>query len=123
MEYLSQSNDNSENVPVDEKYKFVDDLSVLEIVSLLNVGLASHNPKHIVPNNINDQNQFIPSEHLKSQKYVNEIDEWTIKNKMMLNPKKTKNIIFNFSNQYSVPLQYSSLQCKLRSQGSIHQSN
>lgn len=100
LEYLSQSNDNSENVPVDERFKFIDDLTVLEIISLLNVGLASHNPKVNVPNDININNQMIPPEHLKTQKYVNDIDEWTKKNKMMLNPKKTKNIIFNFSKQY-----------------------
>ena len=103
LEYLSQSNDNSENVPVDKKFKFVDDLSVIEVISLLNVGLASHNPKMNVPNNINHDNQFIPAEHLKSQEYVNQISDWTDAKKMELNPKKTKNILFNFStlNQFT----------------------
>ena len=53
-----------------------------------------------VPNNININNQIIPPEHLQTQKYVTDIDEWTTKNKMMLNPKKTKNILFNFSREY-----------------------
>ena len=99
LEYLSQSNDNSNNVPVDERFKFVDDLTVLETISLLNVGLASHNSKFNVPNNINTHNLMIPPEHLKTQQYVNEIGQWTINNKMMLNPKKTQNMIFNFSKQ------------------------
>ena len=35
LEYLSQSNDNSENVPVDDKFKFMEDLTLLEIINLL----------------------------------------------------------------------------------------
>ena len=36
---------------------------------------------------------------MKTQQYVDEIANWTERNKMMLNPKKTQNIIFNFSKQ------------------------
>ena len=43
LEYLSQSNDNADNVPVQDRFKFVDDLTVLEIIHLLNIGLASVN--------------------------------------------------------------------------------
>ena len=32
LEYLSQSNDNADLVSVDDRFKFVDDLSVSEIV-------------------------------------------------------------------------------------------
>ena len=35
-------------------------------------------------------NQFIPSDSLKTQKYVEDINDWTEKDKMLLNPKKTK---------------------------------
>ena len=33
-EYLSQTNDNAECVPVEDRYKFVDDLSTVEIINL-----------------------------------------------------------------------------------------
>ena len=49
LEYLSQSNDNSEKVPVDDRYKFMDDLTLLEFISLLDVGLASFNIRAQVP--------------------------------------------------------------------------
>ena len=42
-EYLSQSNDNADSVPVEDRFNFVDDLSPIEIIYLLNVGLASYN--------------------------------------------------------------------------------
>ena len=40
-EYLAQSNNNANCVNEDERFKFVDDLSTLEKINLLIVGLAS----------------------------------------------------------------------------------
>ena len=75
----------------------MDDLTVLEVILLANVGLASHNIKSNIPNNIANHNQFIPSEHLKTQEYLRKIDNWTEENKMKLNEKKTTNMVFNFT--------------------------
>ena len=74
--------------------KFMDDLTILDIILLANVGMDSHNTRHQVPSNIIYNNQFIPSSYLKTQTYVQDIDEWTEKNKMKLNEKKTKNMIY-----------------------------
>ena len=87
-------------VPVEDRAKFMDDLTILEVIYLANVGLASHNIKHNVPTNIANHNQFIPSEHLKTQEYVGTIDNWTEENQMKLNEKKTTNMIFNFTNNH-----------------------
>merc|ERR1712079_971427 len=95
--FLSQSNSIASSVPVDVRYKFVDDLTIMERISLINVGLATYNVKTHVPSHIADHNQIIPSEHLKSQKYMEDIKTWTDDNKMKLNENKTKNMIFNFS--------------------------
>ena len=95
LEYLSQSNDNADNVPLEDRFKFVDDLSILEVIHLLTVGLASVNIRRTVPSNVAGHNQIIPAENLKTQKYVTEINEWTEKKMMLLNPKKTKIMIFN----------------------------
>ena len=78
----------------------MDDLSVLEKIYLLIIGLASINPKFTVPSDIPVHNQFIPPEHLKSQTYLNQIKEWTDNQKMVLNEKKTKVMIFNFTDNY-----------------------
>ena len=75
----------------------MDDLSILEFILLTNIGLASHNPKLNVPSNIPYHNQIIPSEHLITPQYLREINEWTESKKMMLNQKKTKSLIFNFT--------------------------
>ena len=100
LEYLSQSNLNAECVGQDERFKFVDDLTVLEIINILNVGLSSFNVRHQVPSDIPDHNQFIPAQNLKSQEYLDSINIWTHKQKMKINEEKTKAMIFNFTNNY-----------------------
>ena len=62
--FLSQTNDNPEDSGSDEIYKFVDDKSVIEIINLFSIGLASHNVKARVPSDIPASNMFIPREQL-----------------------------------------------------------
>ena len=110
-EYLSQSNDNAECVDKDDRFKFVDDLSFLEIIYLLNVGLSTYNVHREVPSDIPTHNQFIESRNLKTQAQLNEIEKWTKNQKMKLNEKKTKTMIFNFSkkHQFTTRLQVNSV--------------
>ena len=67
-EYQSQSNDNADCATEDDRFKFVDDLTVLEIINLLSIGIASYNIKLHVPSDIPTHNQYIPKENLVSQK-------------------------------------------------------
>ena len=99
-EYLSQSNDNADCVEEQDRFKFVDDLSFLEIIYLLNIGISSYNIKAHVPSDIPTHNQFIQNSNLKSQNYLEKINQWTIKQKMKLNVKKTKTMLFNFSKKH-----------------------
>ena len=99
-EYLVQSNDNAACVDPDYRFKFVDDLTVLEKVNLLLIGLASFNCHQSVPSDIPSHNQFIPAENLQSQEYLRKIQEWTERQKMVLNQKKTKVMLFNFTEKY-----------------------
>ena len=99
-EYLSQSNDNANSVNENERFKFVDDLTFLEVIDLLNIGLATYNVKKHVPSNIPTHNQIIPAKQLKSQQHLNVINDWTKNKKMKINEKKTKNIIFNFTKKF-----------------------
>ena len=99
-EYLAQSNSNANCVDNQYRFKFVDDLTTLEKVNLLVTGLTSFNIKLSVPNDIPTHNQFIPQENLQSSKTIENIKEWTKNQKMMLNQKKTKIMLFNFTNNY-----------------------
>ena len=100
LEYLSQSDDCAAGVNESERFRFLDDLSILEIINLLTVGLTSFNLKHQVPNDVAIHNQFIDSRVLKSQEWLSEINTWTQNQKMKINGQKTKNMIFNFSDKY-----------------------
>ena len=100
LEYLSQSNNNADFVNEADRFKFVDDLTILEIVNLLSIGLTCYNVKAQVPSDIIQSNQFIPPTNLKSQDYLNQISEWTKNQKMVINERKSKNMIFNFTKNY-----------------------
>ena len=99
-EYDSQSNDNADFLLPEDKYKFVDDLSMLEIINLIAVGLAAYNFKQHVASDVGINQLFLPSENIASQSYMNNICDWTEKNQMQLNERKTKVMIFNRTNKY-----------------------
>ena len=80
LEFLSQNNDSADMVPEDSRFKFIDDLSLLEILDLLCIGIASYNIKGHIPSDVPVHNQIIPSKNLKSQMWLDEINQWTEKN-------------------------------------------
>ena len=97
-EYLSQSNENANCVDRDDRFKFMDDLTILELVNLTTIAITQYNMNDHVPSDISsDHNQFIHPSQLKSQENLEKINNWTKTQKMKLNTKKTKNMIFNFT--------------------------
>ena len=73
LEYSAQSNESANSVHKDSKFKFVDDLTDLEKIYILTIGLTSFNTKLQTPNNINEGNLFIPNENLKTQTILYQI--------------------------------------------------
>ena len=96
----SKTNNNLDFVDEELRFNYFDDLSVLEIVNLLSIGIASHNSKHQVPSNIPSHNQFVPAAYLKSKQYLENIHQWSEDHKMQLNVEKSKAMIFNFTHNY-----------------------
>ena len=99
---MSQSNDSADCVCEQNRIKFIDDLTILEVFNLLTVGLSSYNVKQQVPSDVLENNQFIDPVNLKSQGYLDEISEWTKNQKMMINKKKSKSMIFQVYQEFSV---------------------
>ena len=85
-EFDSQTNRNADCVPEDDRFKFVD---------LINIGIASHNFKQQVPNDIPFHGKIIPASHLKSQAYVQNVNQWTKNQEMIISKNKTKAMIVN----------------------------
>ena len=69
-------------------------------MNLLTVGITSYNIKQHIPSDVAVHNQFIPPENLKSQNWLNQINNWTNNQKMLINENKTKNMVFNFTKKY-----------------------
>ena len=99
-EFLSQTNNNADCVPEDDRFKFIDDLTTIEVINLLTIGLSSFNFKQQVASDIPTHGQFIDSKNLKSQQYLNSINDWTENQKMIISQKKTKAMFFNFTNNH-----------------------
>ena len=100
LEYLSQSNDNVDYLSSEEKFKFIDDLSVLEMVNLVASGLSSYNFKQHVASDIGTHGQYLPSQNILSQTYMDKINEWTGDKQMALNTSKTKYMVINFTKKF-----------------------
>ena len=100
IEYLSQTNDCADFLTNEEKYRFIDDLSIIEIINLISVGISSYNSKVQVPSDIIEENTYIPPENITSQKSLDLIEQWTKNKKMKLNFRKSKYMTFNFTKNY-----------------------
>ena len=100
LEYKANSNDNADHVPTDMRFKFVDDLSLLEKLNLILLGLCSYNFKNHVASDIGQNQKYLPSENILSQQYLNKIETWTEANKMKLNVRKSNVMIFNFTDDF-----------------------
>ena len=92
--YLVNSNDNTDFLEDDEKFKYVDDLSMLEFVCLTGL-LCEYNFKLNVASDIGIDSYLLPPANIEMQDFLNQVDSWTDENQMVWNIKKTKYIIFN----------------------------
>ena len=99
-EYLSQNNDNVDFLDLSEKFKFIDDLSTLEIIILLSIGLASYDFQCHVPSDVGIDHFYLDPNYLQSQEYLKKISKWTEQKQMQLNTKKTNYMLFNFTKKY-----------------------
>ena len=100
FEYLSQSNSNANCVDPELRWKWVDDLTILEIINLINIGMSCFNVKSEVPNDINIHKNYIHKSELLTYTNLKTINDWTSNQKMKLNIKKTNYMIFNFTEKY-----------------------
>ena len=96
-EFLSQTNDNADCEPLDDRFKFVDDLTTLEIINLINIGISSFRMQNQVPSDIPTHGQYVEGRKLKSQKYLDQINTWTKDHKMVISAKKTNLTLLRIS--------------------------
>ena len=96
IEYFVQSNDNADCVEPDKRFKYVDDLSILELV-LLSGLLTEYNFRQHVASDIGINEYYVPATSLRTQQNIDQISTWTKSNLMQLNVNKTNYMIFSRS--------------------------
>ena len=82
---MVQSNDNANTVKPEDRYKYIDDLSVLQLV-LLSGLLVDYNVRQHVA--FGTDMKFLPSEKYSMQGHLDYISSWTDNNLMKLNEAK-----------------------------------
>ena len=93
IEYLVQSNDNADIVPPEDRFKYIDDLSVLQLV-LLSGLLVEYNFHQHVASDVGIGMKYLPAETYNTQDHLNFISNWTDENLMMLNEAKCSYMVF-----------------------------
>ena len=94
IEYTAQSNDNADIVPPQDRFKYIDDLSVLQLV-LLSGLLVEYNFYEHVASDVGIDQKFLPPNSYNCQDTLNFISNWTRENKMQLNEAKCTYMIFS----------------------------
>ena len=96
IEYLVQSNDNADIVPPEDRFKYIDDLSILQLVCLSGL-LVEYNFYQHVASDIGIEDKFLPASSYGVQNNLNYINNWTNKNLMVLNESKCNYMLFSRS--------------------------
>jgi hypothetical protein len=94
--YLVQSNDNADCVNLDDRFKYIDDLSILQIVTLAGL-VKSYNFHEHVASDIGIDQLYLPASSYETQQQLDCISDWTEANLMRLNEAKSNYMIFSRS--------------------------
>ena len=106
LEYLVQSNDNADIVRPEDRFKYIDDLSLLQLV-LLSGLLTDYNFYQHVASDVGIDQKYLPASNYTAQDNLNYIGNWTKENLMKLNEAKCNYLVFsrsqeNFATRLSV---------------------
>ena len=93
LEYLVQSNDNADCVDSEDRFKYVDDLSILEVLYLTGI-LVEYDCHQHVPSDIGIDQLYLPPEKFNTQDSLNKISQWTDENLMQINVSKSNYMLF-----------------------------
>ena len=96
--YICASDDNADHVPLEDQFKYCDDLEVLELVLLGDI-LTEYDFKQHVASDIGMGQKFLDPRRFNMQENLNGIATWTDENLMKLNEEKSNYIIFTKARQ------------------------
>ena len=97
-EYLVQSNDNADCISPDDRFKYIDDLSILQLLCLSGL-LVEYDFHNHVASDVGTGQTFLPPDRFETQACINQISQWTTTNLMQLNAAKCEYMIFSRSEE------------------------
>ena len=98
IEYMAKSNNKADVVTETDRFKYIDDLSILELACLFGL-LKEYQFKTHIPSDIATEQLYLPPESFNTQRKIDQISDWTQTNLMKLNAAKSKYMIFTRSKQ------------------------
>ena len=98
MAYIATSDDAARGLEDEDKYKFCDDLTILELVMMGGL-LAEYDFTTHVASDVGTNQLFLNPSFLTTQSNIKELEDWTKNNKMRLNEKKSNYLVFNRSRE------------------------
>ena len=96
LEYLVQSNDNADIVPPEDRFKYIDDLSILQLVCLFGL-LSEYNFFQHVASDVGVDQEYLPATNYSTQQSLDYISDWTSENLMKLNEAKSSYMVISRS--------------------------
>ena len=100
---IVQSNANADFVPPEDRFKYIDDLSLLQLV-LLNDLLVDYDFHNHVASDIGIDQQYLPATAYSTQDHLNQAVNWTNENLMRINEAKCNYMIFTRSTDFATRL-------------------
>ena len=98
VEFLVQSNDNLNSVKPEDRFKFIDDASLFQLICLAGL-LMDYNFLHHIPSDIGVDEKFLPIDSLPLPNILETVFQWTNDHMMKLNTKKCSYMVFSRSNE------------------------
>ena len=92
--FLSASNDSADHVPEEDRFKYIDDLQLLELVMLTGL-LKDYDTYMHIPSDVPLDHKFLQGSDTLMQSYLDQIAVWTSQNLMKLNPEKSNYLLFS----------------------------
>ena len=98
IEYLVQSNDNADSIPPEDRFKYIDDLSVLQLICMSGLPMYYDFLQHVA-SDVGIGDRFLPPTKYGMQETLNQLSTWTSNNLMNLNAAKCNYMIFSRSKE------------------------
>ena len=92
--YLCASQDAADHVCQNYRFRYIDDLEILELIILTGI-LIDYDVYSHVPSDVSVDHKFLPPNSFKIQGNLDQLAHWTNTNKMKQNPEKCNYSIFS----------------------------